>query len=276
MNNSFSGITFPNAKINLGLRILNRRKDGFHSIETILYPISLYDALEWRVAKKFSLTSYGLPIPFNGEKNLIEKAYEALGKRFSIPPLQIQLLKNIPPGAGLGGGSSDALFFMQSINRFFQLGLTGEEMKSVALEIGSDCPFFVHNQPAVATGIGEKLKEYGYFLKDYGLILVYAGFPVSTKWAYHQVVPSGNRIPIEEIVKRPPQQWKGKVVNDFEPVVFGRFPKLKLIKEKLYEHNALYASMTGSGSAVYGIFKDVTQLPMRKLFEDCLVWSGRL
>ena len=276
-NSDYSGIAFPNAKINLGLRILNRRSDGFHAIETILYPIPLFDVMEWKPAKKFSITSHGISIPFNGQKNLVEKAYEALRKRFAIPPLQVHLLKNIPPGSGLGGGSSDAVFFLKALKTQQQPPrLTNRELKEIALNTGSDCPFFIHNRPAIATGRGEMLKACPPFLKGYWLFLVFEGTPVNTRDAYQQVVPSKKRISIEEIINLPPEEWKDKVQNDFEPAIFKNTPQLKSIRDKLYKHGALYAAMTGSGSAIYSIFNNAQSLPAAKQFNDCLTWKIEL
>lgn len=268
-------ITFPNAKINLGLNIVEKRPDGYHNLETIFYPIALQDVLEITPRKsdaseKYTLTMYDAPFDGNIDDNLVIKAYNALAADHSLPPLDFFLYKKIPTGAGLGGGSADAAFALKMINEIAALSLGNEELEKYAAKIGADCAFFIRNKPAFATGIGNILTPAEVTLSGYTIVLVKPQIHISTKDAYAQVIPTKPQIPITEIVKRPLAEWRTLLVNDFEKSVFAKYPELKRIKGMLYEIGAEYASMSGSGSAFFGIFKNrQDEREIQELFADC-------
>lgn len=268
-------VTFPNAKINLGLNIVEKRFDGYHNLETIFYPIALQDILEITprksdTADKYTLTMYDAPFDDNINDNLVIKAYNALAVDYSLPSLDFFLYKKIPTGAGLGGGSADAAFALKMINDIAELSLGDEELEKYAARIGADCAFFVRNKPAFATGVGNILTPAEVSLSGYTLVLVKPQIHISTKDAYAQVTPMQPALSIKEIVKRPIAEWRTLLVNDFEKSVFAKYPELQAIKEKLYETGAEYASMSGSGSAFFGIFKNAPEeAKMQELFTDC-------
>jgi 4-diphosphocytidyl-2-C-methyl-D-erythritol kinase len=247
-------ISFPNAKINLGLNILNKRSDGFHDIESCFYPIPWYDSLEILESDQFSFNSYGLEIAGEQDSNLCIQAYNLIQADFDIPPVAIHLIKSMPMGAGLGGGSSDGAFTLNILNELFELKIDIKKLKEYALELGSDCPFFIENKPAIATGRGEHLKIIDLDLKGYHLALHNPGIHISTQEAYSGVVPSHPSNSIESILHQSISDWKDKLFNDFEASIFRNHPGVKLVKDEMYEAGALYSSMTGSGSTVYGIF----------------------
>jgi 4-diphosphocytidyl-2-C-methyl-D-erythritol kinase len=247
-------ITFPNCKINLGLRILRKRSDGYHDLETVFYPLSFYDVLEV-VRGNSSFTTSGLSLNGNTTDNLCLKAYELLKKDFpSLPSLQIYLHKNIPIGAGLGGGSADAAFTLQLLNKKFSLGLSNESLLQYALQLGSDCPFFIVNKPSFAGSRGEELLPVQVDLSSYNIILVNPGIQVSTAKAFSGIVPAVPVKSVKDIVQQPISTWKEELVNDFETTTFPQYPEIQKIKEELYNKGAFYAAMSGSGSSVYGIF----------------------
>ncbi|PKP22458.1 MAG: 4-(cytidine 5'-diphospho)-2-C-methyl-D-erythritol kinase [Bacteroidetes bacterium HGW-Bacteroidetes-21] len=248
-------IVYPNAKINLGLHILNKRPDGYHNLETIFYPVNWKDILEIIPASKDSFSSSGIPIPGDPSANLCIKALQIMRKDFPIPPVSMHLHKMIPHGAGLGGGSSDATHTLKALNSLFQLGLSPQALADYALQIGSDCPFFVQNTPMLATCRGEILTPVNIDLSSYKIIIVYPGIQISTAQAYTKVKPKDKRKTISDIVRLPNSQWKKELKNDFESALKKDFPALAQIKKKLYNAGAAYASLSGSGSAVYGIFK---------------------
>lgn len=247
-------VTFPNAKINLGLNIISKRADGFHNLESCFYPIPWQDALEILPAKDFYFSSSGIEIPGSRESNLCVKVYELLRKRFSLPPVNIHLHKNIPIGAGLGGGSSDAAFLIQAIVNKFDLGLSDEEMIEYARQLGSDCAFFIKNKPVLAFERGDQFKEINVSLAGKVILIIYPNLHISTAEAYGSVVPKKSMIPVEEVLSVEIKDWKDNLINDFERSLFPKYPLLREIKEKLYDLGALYASMSGSGSAIFGIF----------------------
>jgi len=248
-------LSFPNCKINLGLRILRRREDGYHDLETVFHPLAVKDVLETLRSETLSFTSTGLPIPGDAAANLCLKAWQLLKKDFpELPDVQIHLHKNIPIGAGLGGGSADGAFMLVLLNRQFRLGLEEEKLMSYAAQLGSDCPFFILNKPCLAGGRGEKLEPIGLDLSGHRFALVNPGIHIGTAWAFSQCTPSEEGRSIREIIALPVDAWKGQLVNDFETPVFRAHPELKKIKEKLYHAGAIYASMTGSGSSFFGIF----------------------
>ena len=251
-------ITFPNAKINLGLNIVRKREDGYHEIESCFYPIPWHDSLEIVEAADFAFHTYGLDIPGDADSNLCVKAYQMLKEDFDLPPVAIHLLKQIPMGGGMGGGSADGAFVLTMLNELFELRLSTPVLEAYALRLGSDCPFFVQNQPSIAAGRGEKLKAIDLSLSGYHLALHNPGIHVSTKEAYAGVRPAISSVSISEVLKTPLKEWKNHLVNDFEASIFPHHPTIATLKETMYEAGALYASMTGSGSTVYGIFESKT------------------
>ncbi|NVJ86992.1 MAG: 4-(cytidine 5'-diphospho)-2-C-methyl-D-erythritol kinase [Algoriphagus sp.] len=249
-------ITFPNAKINLGLQITGKRKDGYHEIETCMVPIPLFDALEMIVDKKGGWESTGLSIPGDSKDNLILKAEKLIRKDFQgLPNLKIHLHKNIPMGAGLGGGSADAAFALKLMNNLFDLHLDDFFLEEYAAQLGSDCPFFVENTPKIARGRGEILEPIDLSLQGSFLILIHPGIHVGTKEAYAGVTPKKPSINLEEVLKDK-SRWKEELVNDFEASIFQSYPEIAEIKSKLYQSGAYYAAMSGSGSTVFGLFDE--------------------
>lgn len=247
-------ISFPNAKINLGLHITSKRKDGYHEIETCLVPIPLFDALEMIVDKKPSWNSTGLAIPGDPKDNLILKAEKLIKKDFQgLPNLSIHLHKNIPMGAGLGGGSADGAFALKLMNNLFDLHLDDFFLEEYAAELGSDCPFFVENTPKIARGRGEILEPIDLSLKGSYLVLINPGIHVGTKEAYAGVTPGPPKVKLEEVLADR-SRWKAELVNDFEASIFKNHPEIAEIKEKMYSAGAYYAAMSGSGSSVFGLF----------------------
>ncbi|MCD8310358.1 MAG: 4-(cytidine 5'-diphospho)-2-C-methyl-D-erythritol kinase [Prevotellaceae bacterium] len=260
-------LTFPNAKINLGLNIVARREDGYHDLETVFYPIPVEDALEVVIKKdkvegaKYSLHLYGTAIAGKVEENLVVKAYRLLDSLYGLPPVDIHLVKRVPTGAGLGGGSSDAAAMLKLLNSVCGLGMDDATLEKHAARLGADCAFFIKNKPVYAEGIGNVFSPIELSLKGYRLCLVKPDVSVSTKEAYAAIRPHRQERPLREVVKLPVAQWRGLMVNDFEESVFPRFPLLREIKEELYRRGAVYAAMSGSGSAIYGLFEKETSLP---------------
>lgn len=249
-------ITFPNAKINLGLHITEKRKDGFHEIETCMVPIPLFDALEMIVDKKGGWESTGLGIPGDPKDNLILKAEKLFRKDFQgLPNLKIHLHKTIPMGAGLGGGSADAAFALKLMNNLFDLHLDEFFLEEYAAQLGSDCPFFIENTPKIARGRGEILEPIEISLKGSFLVLIHPGIHVGTKEAYAGVTPRKPTFKLEEVLAEK-SRWKDELVNDFETSIFKSHPEIAEIKSKLYQSGAYYAAMSGSGSTVFGLFKE--------------------
>lgn len=248
-------ILFSPAKINFGLHIKEKRADGYHNIESILYPIPLHDVVEFLPASEFSLNIHGIPIPGSIQENSIWKTYHLMKSCFGLPGLKVQLLKNIPPGSGLGGASSNASTFIQGINSYFKLGLSLKDRLDLSAQIGSDCPFFIRSRPALVTGRGNVLKEIPINLKGYFVHIIYAQQPISTAWAYAHVHLQERPFPGEELQHIKLSQWQNILFNDFESLVFSHFPALLLLKNELIKAGAIYASLSGSGSAVFGLFK---------------------
>ncbi len=253
-------ICFPTCKINLGLRITQKRADGFHALETVFFPISIKDALEIIIepdtsAAPITFTSSGLAINGDPSDNLCFKAYGLLKKDYpTIPNIKMHLHKTIPMGAGLGGGSSDGAFTLVALNQLFNLEIPKQSLLDYALQLGSDCPFFIINTPAFATGRGEILKPINVNLNGYSIVIVNPGIAISTKLAFSLITPKVPDTNMEAIICEPVTSWKEKLINDFEQPIFNSFPELANIKETLYQKGAVYASMTGTGSTVYGIF----------------------
>lgn len=304
-------IHFPNAKINLGLRVLRKRNDGFHDIETVMVPIGLSDVLEilesgtgetslyvsgfdirpyknlhLPAAKTSNISESGTSSGSKKEmlterpasdsearQNLVIKVYELLKKDYALPPLYIHLHKAIPAGAGLGGGSSDAAFALKSLNELFSLKLTREQLIRYASQVGSDCTFFLENTAAIASGRGEILHPVNISMEDFFIYIIKPDTAVSTSSAYSWVKPSDTSPVMREIISLPVENWKQRLVNDFEKPVFERYPSLHAIKEKLYASGAVYAAMSGSGSAVFGLFK--TNPSPVDLPESHFQWIGK-
>ena len=252
-------VTFPNCKINLGLHILGKREDGFHDIETVFYPILFKDALELishtNGNTEVDFTATGLAVDGNPEDNLCIKAYHLLKKDFpQLPSVKMHLHKTIPIGAGLGGGSADAAYMLKLLNDKFNLNLSTHKLLNYSYQLGSDCPFFIINKPCFAMGRGEILEEIVVDLSVYKIVLINPGIHINTGWAFSQITPAISKKSIKEIIKQPIETWKDELKNDFENPVFTAHPQLKEIKEELYQQDALYAAMSGSGSTVFGIF----------------------
>lgn len=254
-------ILFPNAKINIGLNIVGRRQDGYHNLETVMYPIALREALELVEAKELRFTSSGIDIPGNVADNLCLRVYQLLALDHKLPPVHIHLHKHIPIGAGLGGGSADSSFLIKLINKKFSLNLSDQEMESYASEIGSDCAFFIKNKPVFAFEKGDKFRDIELDLCKYFVVLVMPPVHVSTAEAYSGISAKPVSKHLTELIKLAPEQWKFDVKNDFEDSVFPKFPIIAEIKSKLYDAGAVYASMSGSGASVYGIFNQELKLP---------------
>jgi 4-diphosphocytidyl-2-C-methyl-D-erythritol kinase len=273
-------IAFPNAKINLGLHVVEKRADGFHNIETVFYPVGWKDILEIIPSgKKFNsksdvqFRSGGIKITGGVQKNSCVKAYNLLKEKYSIPPIQVFLHKLIPAGAGLGGGSSDAAFSLMLLNKIFRLNLSAGELEKYAATIGADCSFFIRNKPVFAKGKGDEFGEINVDLSEYFLVIVKPDVHVNTAAAYKNIAPKHPDIPIRQVIQKPVNEWKDFLVNDFEESVFKKQPAIAHIKSQLYESGALYASMSGSGSAVYGIFENEISLAAR--FPGYYVWEER-
>ncbi|MFY0654257.1 MAG: 4-(cytidine 5'-diphospho)-2-C-methyl-D-erythritol kinase [Cyclobacteriaceae bacterium] len=270
-------ISFPNAKINLGLNILSKRADGFHNISSCFYPVGWCDVLEIIPADKLQFSSSGIDIPGDAEDNLCLKAYKLLKRNFDIPPVHIHLHKIIPIGAGLGGGSSDCAFTFKLLNELFDLELSNISLENYASQLGSDCPFFIRNQPVLVSGTGNEFSEVSLDLSEKHIIIVYPNIHVSTKEAYAGINPANPSLAIEEILNRNPRDWHEPLVNDFENSVIPNHPEINEVKNLLYDKGALYSSMTGSGSAVYGIFNEESQIQeLADHFSDYPCWSGIL
>jgi 4-diphosphocytidyl-2-C-methyl-D-erythritol kinase len=250
-------VSFPNAKINLGLHVTERRPDGYHNIETLFYPVRLADALEILPSDAFNFQSSGIEISTQSHMNLVVKAYHLLQSAFSLPPVRIYLHKVIPPGAGLGGGSADASFTLVMLNNLFKIGLPRQQLENFAGMLGADCPFFVFNKPALASGKGDQLMPVDTDLSGYKIVLVKPPVSVNTAQAYQLLTPHKSETPLSVIVSQPVTTWKARLLNDFEKPVFTLFPEISAVKQKLYDLGAHYASMSGSGSVVFGLFKEI-------------------
>ena len=260
-------ILYPNAKINIGLNVLEKREDGFHNLETLFYPIldGPLDILEIVEAPELSMHQYGIEYPGDPMDNLCIKAYNAIKADYNIPPVAIHLYKKIPVGAGLGGGSSDAAFTLKGLNEMFSLGISDLRLAEYAATLGSDYAFFIYNKPMLGTGRGEILEPVKiYPLENYEIKLVFPPYFVSTGAAYGGIVPRDKRVAngekfdsrqLVQMLSEPVEEWKKCVVNDFETTVFAKIPELAPYKEQLYAQGAVYASMSGSGSSFFGIFR---------------------
>ncbi|MDD7318066.1 MAG: 4-(cytidine 5'-diphospho)-2-C-methyl-D-erythritol kinase [Prevotella sp.] len=250
-------IVYPCAKINLGLNVVSKRQDGYHSLETVFYPIPLFDVLEIEPSQaSTSLVLKGQTIEGNPNDNLVMKAYDAMRQRRPIPNVRITLDKRIPSQAGMGGGSSDCAYTITSLNEMFSLGMSIGEMRDVAASLGADCPFFIAPEPSFAEGIGEKLTPLPFSLQGYWIAVVKPPVSVSTRDAFSKIVPKRPSERCDSIVLGDISEWKNRLKNDFEDSVFGIYPELSAVKQRLYNMGALYSCMSGSGSAVVGIFSE--------------------
>jgi 4-diphosphocytidyl-2-C-methyl-D-erythritol kinase len=247
-------ILFPNAKINIGLNITERRPDGYHNLETIFYPINLKDALEVVKSDKLSFTSSGIDIPGRVEDNLCVMGYHMLKKDFDLPPVKIHLHKNIPIGAGLGGGSADASFFIRLMNEEFKLGLSVQQMTGYARQLGADCAFFIENKPVYAFEKGDEFENIRLDLSAYKIVLVMPPVHVSTGEAYGGVKPAPVKDSLFDLINEPITEWRKNIKNDFETSIFKNHVEIRGVKAALYQAGAIYASMSGSGASVFGIF----------------------
>jgi 4-diphosphocytidyl-2-C-methyl-D-erythritol kinase len=249
-------ICFPNIKINIGLDIISRRDDGYHNIETVFIPVPYNDILEILPSEKFELINEGIQIDCPVEKNLCYKAYKILEEQYKIPPVKIILYKNVPFGTGLGSGSSDAAHTLILLNKIFNLCIGEEKLLELASKLGADCAFFIMNKPVIASGVGNVFKEINIDFAGKYLLLCLPNISVNTANAYKNCKPSIPLHSLEELIKLPLSEWKNDIKNDFENTVFADFPVLNEIKKELYKNGAIYAQMSGSGSAVYGIFNE--------------------
>lgn len=273
-------ICFPNAKINLGLSVTEKRPDGYHNLETVFYPVALEDALEIdtspRNGEKFRLTQYGTKIAGNPEDNLVIKACKLLDNDFDLPPLDIRLYKHIPSGAGLGGGSSDAAFTLKLLNEYCRLHLSEESLETYAAMLGADCAFFIRNRPTFAEGIGNRFSPVSLSLKGYRIAIVKPDVFVSTREAFSAIRPHRPQYAVKETVSLPVREWKEKLVNDFEASVFPQYPVIGEIKRELYRSGAVYASMSGSGSSVFGLFDPEAIIPSFSFAPETFTFQGVL
>ena len=255
-------IVYPNAKINIGLNVVEKRPDGYHNLETVFYPIGLQDILEIQEidtdvpACGYRLKVTGTVLDGSPDDNLVVRALKLLKRDFDIPPVSIGLYKHIPTGAGLGGGSADAAFTVKTLNERFKLGMTIQQMEDYCSQLGADCPFFIQDEPVFATGIDNVFHPVEVNLKYKQLVLVKPDIFVSTKDAYAKVKVQRPKKQLPELLAQPIETWKDTVVNDFEASVFSKYPEIAAIKDQMYDLGAIYASMSGSGSSVFGIFED--------------------
>jgi 4-diphosphocytidyl-2-C-methyl-D-erythritol kinase len=270
-------ICFPNAKINLGLNITEKRSDGFHNLETIFYPVGWNDALEVIENKssdpEFNLHLSGLSISGNTSDNLLYKAYQLIKQTKTLPPIDVYLHKTLPMGAGLGGGSADASFFINLLNDQFNLNILETDRTNIAKQLGSDCAFFIKNTPVFATQKGEVFTDIQLDLSHLYIAIIYPNVHSNTPEAFSLVKPKTPSKSILEIIKQPISTWKTDLVNDFETSIFNKYPTVEKTKNDLYELGAIYASMSGSGSAVYGLFENEPGIKHLKEFPH---WVGKM
>ncbi|MEY3398631.1 MAG: hypothetical protein RL220_1225 [Bacteroidota bacterium] len=269
-------IVFPPAKINLGLSVVSKRADGFHNLESVFYPLPLTDILEVVPSKNLGLNLQlkGMDVAGDIENNLVYKAYQLISQKYQIPGVDAVLFKHIPMGAGLGGGSADGAYMIRALTELFALHLSIDEAKELSAQLGSDCPFFIESKPSFVSGRGEIMEESDVNLSGLFLVLVHPGIHVSTPWAYSKIVPKPAAYNLKELSALPLEQWQGVVINDFETPVFEEFPDIRKVRDVLTDHGAVYASMSGSGSSCYGLFREEKEL--RSLFPGMFTWSGWL
>jgi len=247
---------YPNAKINLGLNIVRKREDGYHDLETVMYPIPLYDELEVEEADELSFEIEGIKLEDDGKENLVVRAYRMMAERYPIKPVRIHLIKYIPSGAGLGGGSADAAFMLKALNELYSLGITNDELKKMASRLGADCALFIENRPMMCKGIGDQMEPVALQLKGYSLILIKPEIHISTAEAYRGCKPARWNTPLAASINKPICEWRKNIKNDFEPHLFALHGEMEKIKDELYANGAEFALMSGSGSTIYGITKN--------------------
>lgn len=264
---------YSNAKINLGLNIIEKREDGFHNIETVFYPINVKDALEFIPSNSLSLDSSGIEIDCSLDDNLIIKAYRLLQKDFNLPSIKFYIHKLIPFGAGLGGGSANAAYTLLELNNFFKLNLSESKLLEYAKQLGSDCAFFIKNKPIYAEQKGDVFTDVSIDLSGYRILLIHPGFGISTPEAYANITSSKPPKSVKQIVSQSIETWKEELTNDFEKPIFNKYPILAEIKERLYKNGAIYAAMSGSGSSMFGIFKEQ---PKTDDYKKYWIWEGKL
>jgi 4-diphosphocytidyl-2-C-methyl-D-erythritol kinase len=269
-------VVFPNAKINLGLYITSRRGDGYHNLETCFYPIPWCDVLEIVPSDELSMQVTGLEVPGTSTDNLIVRAYELLNKKYNLPTLSIYLHKIIPMGAGLGGGSADAAFMLKAIDQYFELSISEDDLINYAADLGSDCPFFIKNLPCLATGRGEILTPFNVSLSGYYIGLVFPDFSISTKEAFSGIVPKAPIHDISKVLTQDVREWKNTLFNDFEASLFPQYPKLSEIKNTIYSLGASYASMSGSGSTMFGLFDQNEESKFKNAFSGYTTFWSKL
>lgn len=274
-------ILFPNAKINIGLNIIERRADGYHNIETVMFPIKWYDILEIVPAKgdKSTLTVTGRNIDCPTEKNLVMKAVNLFKETYNTGNVDIFLHKIIPDGAGLGGGSSDAAFALKGLNEIFNCNISDTQLAAMASKIGADCPFFIYNEPQLATGIGTDFSPIKIDLNGYKILVVKPQVSVPTAKAYSGVTPKISTNNLEQSLLLPVDNWKEYIVNDFENSVFPAYPEISALKQIIQQMGAIYVSMSGSGSSVYGIFApecDILADNINERFPECDTFFSEL
>jgi 4-diphosphocytidyl-2-C-methyl-D-erythritol kinase len=260
-------LSFPNAKINIGLQIIRKREDGFHELKTVFYPVKkLFDVLEILPSTTTQFSSTGSDLLIADENNLVLKAYRLLQQDFTLPEIKIHLHKVIPHGAGLGGGSADAAFALSGINKLFNLSISYKRLAEIAANLGSDCSYFIYNTPMIGSGRGEILTPLDLDLSEYFIAIVKPSTYVSTAKAYSLITPKVPKNSIEELLRLPISDWKDNLINDFEGPIVAAFPELNGTKEKLYNSGAIYASMSGSGSSFFGIFKEQLDLDFEEVY----------
>jgi 4-diphosphocytidyl-2-C-methyl-D-erythritol kinase len=269
-------ILFSQAKVNIGLHITELRPDGFRNLQSVMAPIGLCDILEiqpsasGKSALKFSLS--GIPVEQGSGMNLVEKAHQIMASEVHLPPVDIHLHKQIPVGAGLGGGSSNATFTLLGLNRLLDKPLSLQKLHQMALSLGSDCPFFLHNQFMMMEGRGEILSPCPVNLDGLYLVLLFPGIHISTAEAYAGVAPAIPPVHLKELITSPVTKWKDLVVNDFEKGIFLKYPEISSLKNNLYEAGAIYASLSGSGSSLFGIFTEQPDIP--DFLNKFVIWNG--
>lgn len=257
-------ICFPIAKINLGLNVVEKRSDGYHNLQTVFYPVPIKDALEVHSMDDAFPSNYdcdlkvtNITIDGDEQRNLVVRAYQMLKQDFpTLPRIHAHLWKGIPIQAGMGGGSSDCAYMLLLLNQQFQLGLTDEQLMQYAAKLGADCAFFILSRPCYAEGIGEKLQPIDMSLNGYHIAVVRPDIPVPTKEAFSRIHPHYPAQNCRETVMQPVETWRETLVNDFEESVFALHPEIGDIKQQLYDMGATYAAMSGSGSALFGLFKE--------------------
>ena len=265
-------IVFANAKINIGLYVVSKRPDGYHNLETLFYPVPLFDAIEMVESDVAGLSVSGIMVDCPAGENIILKAYDLLKQDYNLPPVRFHLHKVIPYGAGLGGGSSNAASVLKMVNDYFNLQLTGEHLKRYAAKTGADCPFFIDNVPMFATGIGDMLSPVNIDLSGYRIVIVKPTFSVSTREAYKRIIPSRPGFNLNNLSSHPVEEWNELIENDFEKYIFPLYPEIKKLKETLYDLGAVFASMSGSGSSVFGIFNSVPE-DLRKIIPEGILFT---